>query len=91
MEGSLEGSHGDRVRLEDGRGHRGGLHHYPGLNYPRRSLAQHYAPLGMDPALVKAHDGLDAVMDKIMGAPRRCRTELERQELLFARYAQLTS
>ena len=40
---------------------------------------------------VKAHDGLDAVMDKIMGAPRRCRTELERQELLFARYAQLTS
>ena len=36
-------------------------------------------------------DGLDAVMDKIMGAPRRCRTELERQELLFARYAQLTS
>ena len=32
MEGSLEGSHGDRVRLEDGRGHRGGLHHYPGLN-----------------------------------------------------------
>ncbi|MPZ03989.1 hypothetical protein F3W83_14990, partial [Micrococcus luteus] len=59
--------------------------------HPRRSLAQHYAPLGMDPALVKAHDGLDAVMDKIMGAPRRCRTELERQELLFARYAQLTS
>ena len=33
MEGSLEGSHGDRVRLEDGRGHRGGLHHYPGLNF----------------------------------------------------------
>ncbi|KAG0685815.1 hypothetical protein C6P40_004783, partial [Pichia californica] len=32
VEGSLEGSHGDRVRLEDGRGHRGGLHHYPGLN-----------------------------------------------------------
>ena len=38
-----------------------------------------------------AGHGLDAVMDKIMGAPRRCRTELERQELLFARYAQLTS
>ncbi|KJU85393.1 hypothetical protein MBAV_002414 [Candidatus Magnetobacterium bavaricum] len=37
MEGSLEGSHGDRVRLEDGRGHRGGLHHYPGLNWLRSS------------------------------------------------------
>ena len=36
-------------------------------------------------------DGLDTVMDKIMGAPRRCRTELERQELLFTRYAELTS
>lgn len=36
MEGSLEGSHGDRVRLEDGRGHRGGLHHYPGLNFQQR-------------------------------------------------------
>lgn len=58
--------------------------------HPGRSLAQHYAPLGMDPALVKAHDGLDAVTDKIMGAPRRCRTELDRQELLFARYADLT-
>mgnify|MGYP001506929225 CR=1 FL=1 len=37
MEGSLEGSHGDRVRLEDGRGHRGGLHHYPGLNSPEEA------------------------------------------------------
>ena len=59
--------------------------------HPERSLAQHYAPLSMDPVLVRAHDGLDTVMDKIMGAPRRCRTELERQELLFTRYAELTS
>lgn len=50
---------------------------------PERSLESHYAPLGMSPDLVKAHDGLDTVMDKIMGASRRCRTELERQELLF--------
>lgn len=40
MEGSLEGSHGDRVRLEDGRGHRGGLHHYPGLNSPDQHSEQ---------------------------------------------------
>ncbi|MCV7739932.1 GcrY protein, partial [Micrococcus luteus] len=59
--------------------------------HPGRSLAQHYAPLGMDPVLVRAHDGLDTVMDRIMGAPRRCRTELERQELLFARYAERAS
>ncbi|MFJ3114841.1 type IIL restriction-modification enzyme MmeI, partial [Micrococcus luteus] len=59
--------------------------------HPGRSLAQHYAPLGMDPVLVRAHDGLDTVMDRIMGAPRRCRTELERQELLFTRYGELTS
>ena len=32
MEGSLEGSHGDRVHAGDGVGHRGGLHHYQGLN-----------------------------------------------------------
>ena len=43
----------------------------------------------MDPALVKAHDGIDTVVDKIMGAPRRCRTELERQELLFTRCAKM--
>ncbi|WP_143739893.1 DEAD/DEAH box helicase [Micrococcus luteus] len=33
MEGSLEGSHGDRVREGDGVGDRGGLHHYQGLNW----------------------------------------------------------
>lgn len=59
--------------------------------HPERSLAQHYAALGMDPALVKAHDSLDTVMDRIMGASKRCRTELERQELLFARYAEMES
>lgn len=33
MEGSLEGSHGDRVHAGDGVGGRGGLHHYQGLNW----------------------------------------------------------
>ena len=59
--------------------------------HPERSLAQHYTALGMDPALVKAHDALDTEVDKAFGASRRCRTELERQELLFARYAALTT
>ena len=27
--------------------------------HPERSLAEHYNPLAMDPALVKAHDALD--------------------------------
>lgn len=58
---------------------------------PERSLAQHYTALGMDPALVKAHDALDTEVDKAFGAARRCRTELERQELLFDRYAEMTA
>uniref|UniRef100_UPI0030169743 hypothetical protein n=1 Tax=Micrococcus luteus TaxID=1270 RepID=UPI0030169743 len=40
VEGSLEGSHGDRVREGDGVGDRGGLHHYQGLNSEERSLTQ---------------------------------------------------
>lgn len=58
--------------------------------YPDRTLEKQYAPLGMAQELVQAHDQLDTVMDKIMGASRRCRTVLERQELLFASYVSLT-
>ncbi|WP_413544185.1 DNA methyltransferase [Citricoccus nitrophenolicus] len=58
---------------------------------PDRSLAQHYAPLGMSRPLVKAHDDLDAEVDKSLGATRRCRTELERQELLFTRFSEMSS
>ena len=60
-------------------------------HYPGRSLEDHYAPLAMAPELVRAHDQLDTVMDKILGATRRCRTTLERQELLFASYVQMSS
>lgn len=59
--------------------------------HPGRSLEDHYTPLSMTPELVRAHDQLDTVMDKIIGAPRRCRTILERQELLFASYVRMTS
>ncbi|GAB3075556.1 DNA methyltransferase [Corynebacterium aquatimens] len=57
---------------------------------PDRSLAEHYNPLAMDPALVKAHDELDREVDKAFGAPRKLTTERQRQELLFANYSKLT-
>lgn len=59
--------------------------------HPERTLAQHYQPLAMDPALISAHDKLDAVVDRAFGASRRCRTESERQKILFERYAELTA
>ncbi|NHU86417.1 hypothetical protein GWK18_12730 [Kocuria sp. JC486] len=59
--------------------------------HPERSLAEHYDPLAMTPELLKAHRALDAVVDKAFGAKRTCRSEQERQELLFTRYAELTA
>lgn len=44
----------------------------------------------MDPALIKAHDKLDRVVDKAFGAPQKLTTERQRLELLFASYAHLT-
>ena len=58
--------------------------------HPKRSLVDHYNPLAMDPALVKAHDALDREVDKVFGAPRKLTTERQRQELLFANYARMT-
>ncbi|MDY5786459.1 type IIL restriction-modification enzyme MmeI, partial [Corynebacterium sp.] len=57
--------------------------------HPERSLADHYNPLAMDPALLKAHDALDKEVDKAMGAPRKLTTERQRQEVLFANYAKM--
>ena len=59
--------------------------------HPERSLAEHYNPLAMDPALIKAHDELDREVDKAFGAARRLTTERQRQELLFANYSKMTS
>lgn len=59
--------------------------------HPERSLAEHYNPLAMDPALVTAHDKLDAVVDRAFGAKKTCTSERERQEILFARYLELTN
>ncbi len=58
--------------------------------HPERSLAEHYNPLAMDPALIKAHDALDKEVDKAMGALRKLTTERQRQELLFENYARMT-
>lgn len=58
--------------------------------HPRRSLAEHYNPLAMDPALVKAHDALDREVDKAFGAARKLTNERQRQELLFANYSKMT-
>lgn len=58
--------------------------------HPERSLAEHYNPLAMDPALVKAHDALDREVDLAFGAPRKLTSERQRQEVLFARYTELT-
>ena len=58
--------------------------------HPERSLAEHYAPLTMEPALIKAHNALDKEVDKAMGAPRKLTTERQRQELLFTNYARMT-
>jgi len=58
--------------------------------HPERSLAQHYAPLAMDPALLKAHRTLDVAVDKAFGAKRVCTSEQQRQRILFERYAELT-
>ncbi|WP_421629078.1 DNA methyltransferase [Corynebacterium pseudogenitalium] len=57
--------------------------------HPERSLAEHYNPLAMDPALLKAHDALDKEVDKAFGAPRKLTNERQRQELLFANYAKM--
>ncbi|WP_230260805.1 DNA methyltransferase [Micrococcus luteus] len=54
--------------------------------HPERSLAQHYNPLAMDPALVKAHAALDRVMDSILNLPSGA-TEKERQTRLMELYA----
>lgn len=59
--------------------------------HPKRSLAEHYNPLAMDPALIKAHDVLDREVDKAFGATRKLTTERQRQELLFANYFRMTS
>ncbi|MFI8598232.1 type IIL restriction-modification enzyme MmeI [Rothia koreensis] len=59
--------------------------------HPDRSLAEHYNPLAMDPALLKAHDKLDRAVDKAFGATKKLSTEEQRLEILFRNYRELTA
>lgn len=57
---------------------------------PDLSLAGLYEPGQLSAKLLEAHDALDSEVDGLFGLAAECPTELERQELLFARYQQLT-
>ena len=56
---------------------------------PYLSLAEMYEPARMARDLLSAHIALDDVMDRVMGAAKRCESELERQHLLFENYEKL--
>ena len=58
--------------------------------HPERSLADHYNPLAMDPALVAAHNNLDRYVDKAFGAKQALHTNEERQAILLQRYQEMT-
>ena len=58
--------------------------------FPQSSLADLYDPLTMPPALVKAHQTLDAAVDAAYGR-RNFRNDAERVAFLFERYQAITS
>ncbi|MBY6414430.1 class I SAM-dependent DNA methyltransferase [Rhodococcus sp. BP-252] len=60
-------------------------------NYPELSLAELYDPDRMPSDLAVAHQDLDHLVDRAFGAPNLCKSERERQRILFARYEELTS
>jgi hypothetical protein len=45
----------------------------------------------MDSKLVAAHQQVDDLIDAAFGATSGCDNQLQRQEILFAQYAELTS
>lgn len=62
--------------------------------FPGSSLADLYDPLTMPPALLKAHQKLDAAVDAayaLCGGKKAWKNDAERVAFLFARYLQLTS
>jgi hypothetical protein len=58
--------------------------------FPNSSLADLYDPLTMPPALLKAHQKLDAAVDKAYGKTN-FKSDAERVAFLFERYQALTS
>lgn len=62
--------------------------------FPGSSLADLYDPLTMPPALLKAHQKLDAAVDAayaLVGGKKTWKNDAERVAFLFERYQQLTS
>lgn len=62
--------------------------------FPGSSLADLYDPLTMPPALLKAHQKLDAAVDRAYeqaGGPRRYASDAERVAFLFTLYQRITS
>ena len=62
--------------------------------FPGSSLADLYDPLTMPPLLLKAHQKLDAAVDKayqLCGGKKSYTSDAERVAFLFERYQQLTS
>ena len=62
--------------------------------FPDSSLADLYDPLTMPPALVKAHQKLDAAVDKayeLCGGRKNYKNDAERVAFLFELYQQYTS
>ena len=58
---------------------------------PNKSLAEHYDPASMTVELLAAHGALDALVDEAFGSSQACETARERQQILFARYEELTA
>ena len=62
--------------------------------FPGSSLADLYDPLTMPPALLKAHQKLDAAVDSayaLVGGKKTWKNDAERVAFLFERYQHLTS
>jgi hypothetical protein len=59
-------------------------------HFPGSTLADLYDPLSMPPALLKAHQKLDAAVDKAYGKTG-FKSDAERMAFLFQRYQALTS
>jgi hypothetical protein len=58
--------------------------------FPKATLADLYDPLAMPPALVKAHNELDRVVD-LCYRPKGYENDRQRVEYLFALYEKLTT
>lgn len=57
---------------------------------PGRSLATMYEPNAMSTVLLKAHQGLDRVMDSVLAGRKKLANNEERLAVLFSLYVQMT-